>query len=230
MVVAIGSKLQLLGSVLALLFFQAHCDSLPSKAGKLTTGLVKGTLKGTSKAGYYLVQPKHVEQTEVYGLWRLQLDDGGILNLEITPKFAILVDDGRPFRMTYKFIKAKWPIRARIEFKTKRYFYKAILHRKIAARRVLKMKGKISRQGRWGGRKEVVHSFIGKRRLKLEVPPEEEAVEEEDYDSEDSYRSEESDVDEDIDFEATEQHDNDSKPESLSDEDYEYDGEEDSYQ
>jgi hypothetical protein len=159
-------------------------SSLPSKAGKLTTGIVQGTIGGTAKVGYYLVQPRHVEPAEVHGLWRLQLDDGNIINLEVTRDHAIIVDDGRTFRMPYTFHKARWPIRARIEFQTKQYAYQAILHRKVAARNVLKMKGKITtRPGRWGGRKEVLHTFVGKRRLKLEVE-EDDAVEDDEEDSE----------------------------------------------
>jgi hypothetical protein len=182
----------LVASVLSLLITGVSCEGnsspppLSKKAGQLTTGLVRGTIQGTAKAGYYLVQPRHVEKAEVYGLWRLQLDDGNRINLEVTPRHAILIVDGddlrkTSFRAPYKFHPARWPVRARIEFSTRQYLYQIILHRKVAARNVLKLKGTIRTRpttgGFWGGgggRPRVVHTFVGKRRLRLDVQEEEE--------------------------------------------------------
>ena len=98
----------------------ADQKGIPSHAAKFTSKVLTGTLKGTTKAGYYFVQPKHVEIEQVYGLWRLDLDDGGILNLEVTPKHVVLVDPRKQEKLVlpYEFKPAKWPVRARIEFKT----------------------------------------------------------------------------------------------------------------
>lgn len=155
---------------------------IPSKAAKLTSNLVTGTLKGTTKAGYYLVQPKHVEIEQVYGLWRLDIDDGvedgGILNLEITPKHVVLLDPRHRERivLSYRFKPAKWPVRARIEFETKQFAYQVVIHRKVAARNVLKLKGTIRQLGRWGSRREVVHTFRGMRRRQVKSVTDEESV------------------------------------------------------
>jgi hypothetical protein len=201
----------LVASVLSLLITGVSCEGnsspppLSKKAGQLTTGLVRGTIQGTAKAGYYLVQPRHVEKAEVYGLWRLQLDDGNRINLEVTPRHAILIVDGddvrkTTFRAPYKFHPARWPVRARIEFSTRQYLYQIILHRKVAARNVLKLKGTIRTRpttgGFWGGgsgRQRVVHTFVGKRRLRLDVQGEEEDNDVDDDDDDD----EEGELDED---------------------------------
>jgi hypothetical protein len=201
----------LVASILSLLIAVVNCEGnsspppLSKKASQLTTGLVRGTIKGTAKAGYYLVQPRHVEKAEVYGLWRLQLDDGNRINLEVTPRHAILIVDGddvrkTTFRAPYKFHPARWPVRARIEFSTRQYLYQIILHRKVAARNVLKLKGTIRTRpttgGFWGGgsgRQRVVHTFVGKRRLRLDVQGEEEDNDVDDDDDDD----EEGELDED---------------------------------
>jgi hypothetical protein len=221
----------LVASVLSLLITGVSCEGnsspppLSKKAGQLTTGLVRGTIQGTAKAGYYLVQPRHVEKAEVYGLWRLQLDDGNRINLEVTPRHAILIVDGddlrkTSFRAPYKFHPARWPVRARIEFSTRQYLYQIILHRKVAARNVLKLKGTIRTRpmtgGFWGGgggRPRVVHTFVGKRRLRLDVQEEEKEEEEDDDggnvddDDDDDDEEQEAVLDESLNEDENQEHD-----------------------
>jgi len=87
----------------------------------------------------------------------------------------------------WKFKPAQWPARARIEFTTTTpatgpggttptttLTYKAVVHRKLAAKNVLKLRGKIYRLGpksRWTGRSGppvLVGTFVARRRLQLD--------------------------------------------------------------
>jgi hypothetical protein len=45
--------------------------SLAKKTVDLTTSAAWGTIKGSGKAAFYLVSPKHVSREEVWGIWRL---------------------------------------------------------------------------------------------------------------------------------------------------------------
>jgi hypothetical protein len=44
---------------------------LAKKTASLTTSAAVGTVKGSGKAAFYLVSPKHVARREVWGVWRL---------------------------------------------------------------------------------------------------------------------------------------------------------------
>jgi hypothetical protein len=44
---------------------------LAKKTVDLTTSATVSTLKGSGKAAFYLVSPKHVTRREVWGVWRL---------------------------------------------------------------------------------------------------------------------------------------------------------------
>lgn len=51
---------------------------LAKKTVGLTTSAAVGTVKGSGKAAFYLVSPKHVSRREVWGVWRL--DQQGIVH------------------------------------------------------------------------------------------------------------------------------------------------------
>lgn len=51
---------------------------LAKKTADLTATAAVGTIKGSGKAAFYLVSPKHVTRREVWGVWRL--DQQGIVH------------------------------------------------------------------------------------------------------------------------------------------------------
>ena len=202
-------------------------SSMVQKSVQLTAGIVSGTVQQSSKAAYYLVQPKHVERDELLGLWRLDQVlslESSVINLELTAHEARVVfvpssssmDDhpnaiepASTVTSPWKFTPARWPSGAKIEFvvamtttttsrgpttrpaatTTQRLLYKAVVHRKLAARHVVKLKGKIYRLEPSGWRGKTVKTvevgtFVARRRLQL-LQDDDEYDETIDFDEED---------------------------------------------
>ena len=190
--------------------------SMARKSVQLGTSLVTGTAQQTGKAAYYLVQPKHVDRNELFGLWRIdqQWNNAGRpaehINIELTARGDVVVSapggtrnppekassvEGRPPRLApWKFTPAQWPKRAKIEFRMgPSLLYKCSVHRKLAAKNVLKLRGKIYRLDKtgWRGRNTsqvLVGTFVARRRLRLD---EDEVDEEEEEEEVDQYEDEE---------------------------------------
>lgn len=211
--------------------------ALAGKSVQLTSGLVTSSLKQSGRAAYYLVQPKHVDKKELFGLWRLdqQLDDGpqSVINLELTPRDVIVVvtPDGPEEHSPWMFTPAQWPAAAKVEFLLvvtrgggARLLYKAVVHRKLAAKNVLKLKGKIYRLEKFGWRGKTVKqvcmgTFVARRRLQLEEDQDDEwgsdaedeqiDNEEDRWDADDSGRNQREDAGGDDDIKGSEEHEED---------------------
>jgi hypothetical protein len=196
-------------------------QSLAETSVKLTTKTALATAKQSGKAAYYLVKPKHVEKRELFGLWRM--DQQIVLssrdaipveccaNIELTPRSVLVTvcdensSDGetRTLETPWKFTPAQWPRAAKVEFAARAFlvqghrqqlfFYKGQVDRKLAARSVIKIKGKIYRIEKTGWRgknyKHVpVGTFVARRRLKLE---EDDEWDEDDENEESGWESDE---------------------------------------
>lgn len=146
-------------------------------SAKLTGQALSATARTSGKMAYSLVSPKHVLWKELVGLWRLDQwmnDDNRPLQstIELTPRTGqILIPGphrgGKKLRVDGHFTPSKWPLSARIEFThpLDQLTYSCTIHRKLADTKVLKLRGKIYAR-KWG-RKVLVGTFVGRRRLKL---------------------------------------------------------------
>ena len=199
-------------------------QSFAEQSLKLTTKTALGTVKQSGKAAYYLVKPKHVEKQELIGLWRLDQqvqrhanDPVPIecsANIELTPTSVLVTiasendddDDDQILKTPWKFKPARWPRAAKVEFvarafsssstgRPKLFFYKGQVDRKLAARSIIKIKGKIYRIEKTGWRgKTVKHvavgTFVARRRMQLV----ESAEEDDDHDEDSDWESDEEDM------------------------------------
>lgn len=156
-------------------------------SAKLTGQALSATARTSGKMAYSLVSPKHVVWKELVGLWRLDQwmnDDNRSLQstIELTPRPGQILIPGpnkhtnnqnnprgknNKLRVDGQFTPSKWPLSARIEFThpVDQLLYTCTVHRKLADTKVLKLRGKIYAR-KWG-RKVLVGTFVGRRRLKL---------------------------------------------------------------
>lgn len=200
-------------------------QSLAEKSVKLTTKTALATAKQSGKAAYYLVKPKHVEKRELVGLWRMDqqvlLSSRNAIpmeccaNIELTPHSVLVTmydenssgekDEARILETPWKFTPAQWPRAAKVEFAARAFlveghrqqlfFYKGQVDRKLAARSVIKIKGKIYRIEKTGWRGKnykhvAIGTFVARRRLKFEEDDEwgeDEENEESDWESDENY-------------------------------------------
>ena len=121
-----------------------------------------------------------IEQYEIFGVWRICLDDGDdIVFLEIRPHE--IAYESKDNTVSYKFHEASWPLGAKIEFKYKNKTYSASLRRRIP--RSLKLKGEIYQAGWWW--KRSVGTFVGRKMAYRELKGEEATIWRNDDDEDD---------------------------------------------
>lgn len=153
------------------------------------------TARASAKVAHNLVTPKHVEWSELVGLWRLDQwmieEDRSIQStIELTPRKTVIICSGEQTRrkttVQASFTPSHWPMSARIEFTNpiNKFHYICTVERKLLAKSVLKLRGKIYSK-RWG-RKVLVGEFVGRRRLKLVLDGEDDNGEDE-GDSQEDY-------------------------------------------
>jgi len=173
---------------------------LASQSAKLSGQALSATARTSGKVAYNLMSPKHVEWRELVGLWRLDQwmneEDRPIQSsMELTIRKMVLVKQSHTHQKTLQvpchFKPAAWPRSARLEYKnpTNGLIYYCTVHRKLADKKVLKLRGKIYEK-RWG-RKVLVGTFIGRRRLKLLTDDGDEEEESDDDDEFDESNEEE---------------------------------------
>ena len=167
------------------------------------------TLKTSGKAAYYLMRPKAIKKSEIWGVWRLDQQIGmkqSTANIELTKKGYVIIRSGDEiiWKAPFQFISPTWPQSCRVEFEARAFqpspkskpwllFYKGYFERKVADSSVIKIVGKvyeIERPKSMFGRKDLpvrynkIGSFVGRRRVVL-------------LDDEDDIDEDDSDVDED---------------------------------
>lgn len=173
-----------------------NAQSLAERTLHLTTRTAFATARHSGKAMYHLMKPKHVDKEELLGLWRLdqQICIGDMDPLECSATIeltasSILVtmyddEDTSTEEAPWTFQPATWPWSAKVEFTAKAFMidpshrdrqtfrYKGYVERKLAARNVLKIRGKIYRIVRkWGGMSEEhveIGTFVARRRMKID--------------------------------------------------------------
>ena len=167
-------------------------QSVAETSLKLTTKTALATAKQSGKAAYFLVKPKHVDKQELMGLWRLDqqvvLDEDRSAvprechaNMELTPRSLRLTNEaGETWDGPWTFRPSQWPRAAQVEFRAPAFFglpetfrYKGHVDRKLAARSVLKIRGKIYRVEKTGWRGKTVQyvpvgTFVARRRLRVD--------------------------------------------------------------
>mmetsp|Transcript_12389 Transcript_12389/g.16262 ORF Transcript_12389/g.16262 Transcript_12389/m.16262 type:complete len:246 (+) Transcript_12389:34-771(+) len=162
---------------------------MASESAKLSGNALSATARVSGKAAYNLVSPKHVEWRELVGLWRLDQwmneEDRPIQSsIELKSRKTVVIKGSsrkENIVMPCQFTAPNWPRSARIEFEgPDKLIYSCSVDRKLADKSVLKLRGKIYEK-RWG-RKVLVGTFVGRRRLKLLLDDEEEEQEEEEED------------------------------------------------
>jgi len=148
------------------------------------------TLKTSGKAAYYLTAPKHVERSEIIGVWRIDQSVGNppevcAANIELTPNGETITKyNNEESRTGYLFQSKSWPRSCSIEFEGEafqgvndvrpvRYYYKGYFRRKIADKSVIKIVGKIYEVKKrfWKGKDAPgvagveVGSFVARKRI-----------------------------------------------------------------
>lgn len=150
------------------------------------------TVKSSGKAAFYLMRPKSVKESELWGVWRLDQQVGmkqSTANIELTKRGFVILREGDDvvWKAPYRFVQPTWPKLPRVEFEARGFqpnkdgkdgrawvlFYKGSLERKIADKSVIKMVGKlyeIERPKSMFGKELPVRynkigSFVGRRRI-----------------------------------------------------------------
>jgi hypothetical protein len=161
--------------------------SLAKKTADLTSAAAWSTIKGSGKAAFYLVSPKHVPRQDIWGVWRLDqsIEDHAVCaaNVEFTPRGDVIVkffgDDTKLFATQYLFRERNWPQSCTIEFEARAFQgpndsspvlmkYKGYFRRKLADPSVVKIVGHIYTVQKKGWRRgdgKKVGTFVARRRL-----------------------------------------------------------------
>lgn len=167
------------------------------------------TVKTSGKAAFYLMRPKAISESEIWGLWRLDQQVGlkqSTANIELTRSGLAIVRAGDEiiWKAPFRFVTPAWPKMPRVEFEARAFqpntkggkpgkawvmFYKGSLERKVADKSVIKMQGKLYEIERPKGlfgkelpvRYNKVGSFVGRRRIIIQEDDEDED-EYDDYD------------------------------------------------
>ena len=167
------------------------------------------TVKTSGKAAFYLMRPKAISESEIWGLWRLDQQVGlkqSTANIELTRSGLVIVRAGDEiiWKAPFRFVTPTWPKMPRVEFEARAFqpntkggkpgkawvmFYKGHLERKVADKSVIKMQGKLYEierpKGMFGKELPVrynkVGSFVGRRRIIIQEDDENED-EYDDYD------------------------------------------------
>lgn len=180
-------------------------SNLAKKSFSLTGKAFAETAKHSGKAAYWAVRPKSVELKELVGLWRIDqqvvlfADERPIetsANIEMNMDSVFVVIDGDRIPSSLKFTPARFPLSASVEFmasafqvdgeeKPLLFFYKGQIHRKLADKSVLKIKGKIYRITRTGFRGKTIKyvpvgTFVARKRIRLEEEEDESYNDEDD--------------------------------------------------
>jgi hypothetical protein len=177
--------------------------SLASNSLKLSGQVAWKTVSMPGKVGYHLIRPKHVDEVEIGGLWRLdqQITERGdrivasVATIELDPRKHVVIvrpQEGPPLIQPYKFSKGKLGS-YKMEFvaktfmvgsQTRMYGYKGTWQRKLADPKVLKLVGKIyqlrkNRLSKGFTLGNPVGTFVARRRVQL---ADDDFDEEEEYD------------------------------------------------
>lgn len=168
------------------------------------------TVKTSGKAAFYLMRPKSVDESELWGIWRLDQQVGTMqctANIELTKRGDVLITSGENivWKSPYRFIQSTWPKPCRIDFEAPAFQppnskkpwllrYKCSVERKIADKKVLKLSGtlyEIERPKSMFGkdlppRYNKIGSFVGRRRVVWTEDEDEDENERDDYSNEEA--------------------------------------------
>jgi len=215
--------------------------AVAKKTVDLTSPAAWTTLKGSGKAAFYLVSPKHVARRESVGVWRLDQSVGNeastvcAANVEFTRRGDVLVKyEDQTFVTSFLFRERSWPQSCSIEFEARAFQgphddtpvlmrYKGYFRRKLADSKVIKIVGHIyvvKKKGWRQGDGKRIGSFVARRRLTKRQNKFEEDFEE--YDDSEDVESEEEDFDHDSE-EFAEESEEDFDQEDVTEFDSEYD-------
>ena len=188
--------------------------SVASKSLKFSGQAAWKTVSMPGKVGYHLIRPKHVDEREIGGLWRLdqQITErndrivASVATIEIDPRKHVVIVrpvDGPPLIQPYKFSKTKLGS-FKLEFvaktfmvgsQTRMYGYKGTWQRKLADPKVLKLAGKIyqlrkNRLSKGFTLGNPIGTFVARRRVQLD---DEDFDEDDDEEYDDAFEDEDED-------------------------------------
>ena len=173
----------------------------------LSKKAVGTTVKSSGKAAFYLMRPKSIQESELWGVWRLDQQVGmkqSTANIELTKHGFVILRAGEKivWKAPYRFVTPAWPKMPRVEFEARAFqpnnkgggegkawvlFYKGSLERKVADKSVIKMVGKLYEierpKGMFGKELPVrynkIGSFVGRRRIVIQEDDDDEYDDEE---------------------------------------------------
>ena len=121
----------------------------------LTKKAATTTVKTSGKAAFYLMRPKAIQESELWGVWRLDQQVGMkqcTANIELTKRGDVVVRSGNNiiWKARYRFVQPTWPQSCRIEFEAPAFQppnskkswmlrYKGTIERKMADKSVVSL-------------------------------------------------------------------------------------------
>ncbi len=203
---------------------QHWTQRIASQGIKMGSQLAWGAVQQTGNVAYQLVKPRHVDPSELRGLWRIDqqivsngVDLASVATVEMDPQqryLTLKLPDGKVIVESYTFrktrlgsYKTEFVAPAFLLGATPRlYGYRGTWQRKLADKRVIKLVGKIYsvKKQRFGKDKGKYHfaqpvgTFVARRRMKLsEDDSDDELSEVDESDGEYEGRFDHNDVDTD---------------------------------